>query len=306
MGKMQKILVAYDGSPHSKAALDWAMFLGVAMGAEMDVVKVFEPVVWNYLGENATAEDLAQQYTQMEQADLQMMEDLKVLCQGTCSIKVDVHVLKGHVAATLIDYARKNGFDLIVAGTKGHGLLAEILVGSVTSGLVSVSKVPVLIVKEQREAIALKKIVVAYDGSDYAKAALATAIDIGKSTGAQLVVVKVVDPLDFTLLTNMAESGAASKLGAMLAEQEEAEKRLLSGAKSAAAAQGMEISTELLPTGNIAAEIIRYAGRNNADMIVAGSLGNGILDELLTGSVTRNLISLSKIPVLVEKTKIIK
>ena len=35
MATLQKILVAYDGSPHSKTALDWAMQIGVDNGAEL-------------------------------------------------------------------------------------------------------------------------------------------------------------------------------------------------------------------------------------------------------------------------------
>ena len=48
MEKPKKILVAYDGSPHSKAALDWAIRLGKDVGAELELVKVFEPIVRQY------------------------------------------------------------------------------------------------------------------------------------------------------------------------------------------------------------------------------------------------------------------
>ena len=43
MANLKKILVAYDGSSHSKAALGWAMLLGNYDNAELDVIKVFEP-----------------------------------------------------------------------------------------------------------------------------------------------------------------------------------------------------------------------------------------------------------------------
>jgi nucleotide-binding universal stress UspA family protein len=301
MANPKKILVAYDGSPQSKVALDWAMLLGVTSGAGVEAIKVFEPTVPNYMGDFAISTDLAAQYAELEKTDRQMMEEVKKLCKDVCKMKVHVDLLKGNVASTLLDHARNNGFDLIVTGTKGHGLLAEMLVGSVTNSLVSLSKVPVLVVKEQQAPARLQKLLVAYDGSEFANAALDMAIDISKSSEAQITAVKVIDPMNFSMIYSMAESGSAMRLAAKLKELDEAEYKLLDGAKSAAALKGMEIATELLQVGNIADSIIQYSRETNADMIVAGTLGHGLLDELLIGSVTRNLISLSKLPVLVVK-----
>jgi len=302
MANLKKILVAYDGSPHSKIALDWAMLPGINNNAELAVIKVFEPIIRNYnRGDYDIDVQIAKRYAEIEKADRQMLEDVKLFCEEHRKMKVHVDVLKGHVASTLLDYAQQKWFDLIVAGTKGHGMLEEMLVGSVTNSLVSLSKAPILVVKEQQAPAKLQKIIVAYDGSDFAKAALELAIDIGKSAGAKIMAVKVIDAMNLMMISSMAESGSAMKVAAKLAELDEADKKLMDGAKSAAALKGVEIGTELLPVGNIADTIIRYAGETNADMIVAGSLGHGLLGELLMGSVTRNLISLSKVPVLVVK-----
>ena len=42
MSRMRKILVAYDGSPHSKQALNWAIDLSLLSEARVVAVKVFE------------------------------------------------------------------------------------------------------------------------------------------------------------------------------------------------------------------------------------------------------------------------
>ena len=215
MEKPKKILVAYDGSPHSKSALDWAIRLGEDVGAELELVKVFEPIVRQYTrGDYNITEKIAAQFAEMERTDRQMMEDAKHFCEGVCKLKVTVSVLKGNVTSTLLDYADKSGVDLIVTGTKGHGVLEEMLVGSVTNKLVSLSKLPILVVKDQHEATktTLNKIAVAYDGSSYCKAALALALDMAKSAKASVVAVKVIDSLEISRIYSKAESGSMTKM----------------------------------------------------------------------------------------------
>lgn len=303
MANPNKILVAYDGSPHSKVALGWAMLLGSNENAELDVIKVFEP-----LGETSTVKfdynfrgQLAERYAELEKEDRQMLEEVKVFCQKHRIAKVHVDVLKGHAASALLDYARQSESGLIVTGTKGHGVLSEMLVGSVTSSLVTLSKVPVLVVKDQPAPPKLQKILVAYDGSHFAKTALDQAIDISKRTDAKLLLVKVNDPLDFLSVYSWTEFGSATRLKEQLDEMDKSDRQLMDDAKSIANLKGIGIETEFLSGVNIADVLIRHAKETDTDMIVAGTLGHGLLGGLLLGSVTRNLVSLSKIPVLVVK-----
>ena len=48
----------------------------------------------------------------------------------------------------LMSLAKENGMELTVAGTKGHGVLEGLLMGSVTRNLVSLSPIPILVVKD--------------------------------------------------------------------------------------------------------------------------------------------------------------
>ena len=305
MATPKKILVAYDGSPHSRAALGWAMLLGSRNNAELEIIKVFEPIP-----ETHTKLDfdfsgiMAQRYAELLENDRLMLEQVQSLCEENGQIKVHADLLKGPVAATLLAYAEQKKIDLIVTGTKGHGILDEMLVGSVANSLVSLSKVPVLVVKEQQAPASLRTILVAYDGSAFAKASLELALDIGKSDDAAILAVKVAELPNYQTLFNLKESEQplAARLKAKLAEQDEADKRALQGAKVVAWFKGTEIDTKLLPNDDFADSIIRYADATKADMIVAGSVGYTVLEGLLLGSVTRKLVSLSKRPVLVVKS----
>jgi len=146
----------------------------------------------------------------------------------------------------------------------------------------------------------MKKLLVAYDGSTHSKEALDWAIDLSLLSGAQIIAVKVVEPLEVGQAYAMYEAGYAAELIEQLAERRVSDTQLLQEAVDYATQKGGSITSDLLE-GNIAATLIEYSKDKNVDMIITGTKGHGILEGLLMGSVTRNLVSLAHIPVLVVK-----
>jgi nucleotide-binding universal stress UspA family protein len=63
------------------------------------------------------------------------------------SLKTEMIVSRTSIVPAVVDYAEKNGVDLIVTGTKGRSGLTKVLLGSVASGIVTHARCPVLIVK---------------------------------------------------------------------------------------------------------------------------------------------------------------
>lgn len=84
-------------------------------------------------------------------------------------------------------------------------------------------------------------------------------------------------------------------------EQDPVNQAMIAEAQAIAVAKGMTLSVELLMGESVTATLIEYVEKNGVNMIVAGTLGHPLLDQILIGSVTRNLISVSKVPVLVVK-----
>ena len=309
MAKLQKVLVCYDGSPHSREALHWAVYFSRHSGAAVTAVKVFEPVSTRSLREaGAVLPDSFEQCEQLQKKDQQMMADIKTFAHKH-GVDITTEVLKGKIADTILDYAQTHAIDMIITGNRGLGKLKMILVGSVTRRLVSLSNVPVLVVKNcpvveftggSLIMATLRKILVAYDGSPHSKESLAWAIEMARPVKAQITVLHVREPFDWSVAFGMAETGSSAKMMAKLKEIEDAETAMMDEAKESGQKQGMDVTTLILD-GNPSQLLIEYSQKHGFDLVVAGARGHGILDMLPIGTVAYNLINVSPVPVLVVK-----
>jgi len=147
---LREILVAYDGYPQSRVALDWALEIAKHIDAHVTVVKVFEPyqVGLAYTtAESGNAPRTAAKLREMEELNEQQMKEVKEYGQKM-GVKIDTEILQGGVLETLIEYAEQHGADMIAVGAQGHGMLDRLPLGSVPHGLISLSPIPVLVVKE--------------------------------------------------------------------------------------------------------------------------------------------------------------
>ena len=151
MAWIQKILVAYDGSTQSKEALDWAIDLSLASKAQICVAKVIEAMSigeMSALYEAGSSDDLVAYIEEVKETDRKLLEEAIATIGQRKGVAITTVLLNGNIAAALIKYAKENEMNMIVAGTKGHGVLEELLMGSVTRNLVSLSPIPVLVVKD--------------------------------------------------------------------------------------------------------------------------------------------------------------
>ena len=139
-----KILVAVDGSQPSLKALQTALGLmeQLAQPATLALINVhndsFVRRHQHQFGKQAIDEYLAE----LHGADLK--EAIELL--DARGVRYDVVRGDGDLAGTIAAHAANNGFDLIVLGSRGHGGLANLVMGSVASRVLASSKVPVLVV----------------------------------------------------------------------------------------------------------------------------------------------------------------
>jgi len=134
-----------------------------------------------------------------------------------------------------------------------------------------------------------KKILLAYDGSEPAKKAFDSCLEMTKSFGAQLSVVAVIRPPEFP---EDVETEALIESGRSQYELQ------LARLKSLADAAGIELITQTR-VGHPAEQIIAAAEEWPADLIVTGHRGKGLFERWLLGSVSRLVIAYAHCAVLV-------
>jgi len=118
-----RFLIAYDGSPSSKKAVEYAVGNPLLKGLECHLLKVCE--------ESGKAE-----------AILKQAEDSLVGAGFT----VHATLQKGKpVKAIVSDYIKKNDIDLLVIGAYGHSKIRSLILGSTTTALINKSNIPVLL-----------------------------------------------------------------------------------------------------------------------------------------------------------------
>jgi nucleotide-binding universal stress UspA family protein len=135
----RKILVAVDGSRHASAALDVAVDLAPRYSASLCLLHAF-PHVSDLLG--------TPQYEHLLAARSMIGHQLLEGAQAQVgdSVPVEVQLIEGPPAPAILRVAEEDGCDLIVLGSRGHGQLAGLLLGSVSSTVAQRAHCPVLIV----------------------------------------------------------------------------------------------------------------------------------------------------------------
>ena len=135
----RKILVAVDGSRHSSRALEFADDLSRRYKAPLLLLHAF-PHVSDLLG--------TPQYERMLESRSLIGEQLLASARAQVNerTQVETQLIEGPPAPAILRVAAEEGCDLIVVGSRGHGQLAGILLGSVSSVVAQRAGCPVLIV----------------------------------------------------------------------------------------------------------------------------------------------------------------
>jgi nucleotide-binding universal stress UspA family protein len=292
-----RILLAYDGSPGSQQALALAGALAWPEGSSIRVVLVVEPTL-AALGPTGSpgafipAPELDEAVMAAQGA--QVDEAVRTLARD--GRPAEGAVLIGRPGTVLVDEATRFRADLVMAGSRGQGPIASLVLGSVSSEVIDHAPCPVLVVRGP----GITKVLFATDGSEASAAAgeLLRSWPIFEGLPIRVVSVADVDAPWHTGIapTMHARVAAAHAEDIELARAEHSQ--VLERAATTLRAAGRPVETSLR-TGDAAGEIIAAAEEAGADLVVLGSRGRTGVTRLLLGSVARNVLQGSRTSVLV-------
>ncbi|WP_145326490.1 universal stress protein [Paenibacillus xylanexedens] len=139
---MKRILVAVDGSDHAHKALEQALILAENMKqpASLLIVHVNPSISIN---EPALGVDLEARIAEEGQ---HIIEPVTSLLSGR-DVTYETQLIAGDPVNEICRVARERDCGMIVMGTAGKGMLAEMIVGSVSHGVLKHAECPVLTVK---------------------------------------------------------------------------------------------------------------------------------------------------------------
>ncbi|MGH7764502.1 MAG: universal stress protein [Candidatus Dormibacteraceae bacterium] len=140
---IKRVVVGVDGSPHSQAALKWAIRMAKGMGSQITAVYgIYVPM---YFPEPyGTPVQFDEEWRKDIRADFENKWCKPLKASG---LRYRTVMRDGRPASVIGAVADAEHADLIIVGRRGRSWVAELLFGSVSHELAVHSKRPVLLIE---------------------------------------------------------------------------------------------------------------------------------------------------------------
>jgi nucleotide-binding universal stress UspA family protein len=272
LGRMERILLATDGSEYSDGAIAVAGEMAAKCGAKLFIVSI---ALYNP-GTESLEPTLGAEAERMAMDNVEAARTR--IGHNNCETRV---FQEADPARAITEAAEKLRADIVVMGRRGRRGLARWKLGHATEKVVGLAPCPVLVVPKSSR-MWHNKILLATDGSRYGDAAAVVAGNIALMCGLPLTAISAV----------LSSHSQERRL-----EAQEALERV----RQALTEKGIRVDSRLAE-GRPEQAIVETAARENADLIVMGSHGRSGLDKILMGSVSERVLNQTDCPVLVTRS----
>lgn len=281
-------LVGIDGSPASRAALQWAVAHATRHSGRIAVVHAYD---WRHLGSRmALAGEFAA--AAREQAQAVLDAALAEVREAAPQLTVRGEAVSGHAGPVLV--AASARADLVVVGSRGHGGFASLLLGSVSQQVATHAAAPVVVVRG-RPDIKGGPVVAGADGSASAHHALGVAFEQALARGCGLVALRAYPPESLPW---------GHAMPPIMVENREERRAIEQNALLDDVAPWRDkypgVPVECVVVEGHPAEVLNGVS-STAQLLVVGMRGHGGFAGLLLGSVGLQLLHHADCPVLVAR-----
>lgn len=285
-----RILLAVDGSESADRARRFVATLPLPEGSLVRVVGVQQPFADVLALSWATVGDAPQVAETEEEAETRAHRDAIRSAERALArdgLAVEGFLLRGRPASAIVDEAVAMEADLVVVGSRGHGPIETMLLGSTAAEVVDHAPCPVLVVRGE----ALGPVALADDGSPTARAAEAVVAGWPMFAGVPVTVVAVAE-VAIPMATGFTPGLYDEVLGSYTKAVEEAraDRREEADATAARLRDAGVAADAVLLEGDPAGELVRFAGERGTGTLVLGTRGLTGLTRLVLGSTARNVL----------------
>lgn len=298
-----RILLAVDGSACSDRATDLVSTLALPEESLIRVVGAQQPhadvmsLAW------ANGVDPGVEAGFDDQADARHMREAVERAEHAVDrpgTRVEGFLLRGRAASAIVDEARGMEADVIIVGSRGHGTIATMLLGSTAAEVVDHAPCPVLVARNAN----LGPIAFADDGSTSARCAETLLAEWPIFTGQHVSVVTVAEtavPVAAAFTPGLYDQVLDSYTRSVDEVRDSVRYEANTSAGRLAIA-GL-VTDPVTLEGDPAAELVRFATERRTGTIVMGTRGRTGLARLLLGSVARNVLIHAPCSVLVTRER---
>lgn len=283
---MARILVPLDESELAEQALPWAAELARGLGADVHLIAVWtlDEHIWMRAGVDPG--DSPERISAALGGYLQRVTEAPAL-EG---LNVTFETRIGNVAEQIAEASTHSDTRAIALTSHGRGGFKRWIQGSVADELARSVAVPVLVVRPgETPSHQFRRLLVTLDGSDTSERALPVARDIANAVGAEVNLLRVVNPIAEVAWTGI---GPAPDLGQITEQFAEAARAYLEGV--AIAGEKWDVLY-----GRPLDAILQYAREHECDVIAMGTHGRGGITRLALGSTTDAVMRAADRPVLI-------
>jgi nucleotide-binding universal stress UspA family protein len=282
-----RIVVGIDGSQHSGNALEWAVGRARLGGEQLELVNSYSLTPeFNFYGfQGVASSEHVEWYVEFSEQVLEAAAArVRELAPGlSCTLTSQL----GYAAQVLA--VASEGAGAVVVGRRGLGGAASVLLGSVSNRLTIEAQCPVVVVAEA-DLPTSGPIVVGVDGSEFGTHALRYAI---AEAAVRTTSVRAVAAYDVLHQAFRADPELVARMRADVeAEAADTITRALEETDSAA------VSVDQVVVEGLPAEAI-LVHADDAQLIVVGTHGKGLVRRILLGSVSRQVLNDADRPVAV-------
>lgn len=269
------ILVATDGTEAGEVAFRAAADIAAKLSSGVHVMVVVEPLPVFASSPQLVTEPLVASPALLDAVRDRVVAQMRNLAPEGLDWHVDVEY--GRPSAEIADKARDRDAQLIVIGLMHHGVLDRILDGDTALAVVRQSHAPVLLASSNWKELPTRAVFAIDFSTQSMQAAHVGLRLLGDGATVTLAHVRPLPIVfeDVGMWEEDYETAAAKEL-AKVAEALNPPPRVR--------------LEEALLRGRPSAALLRLAESTNADLIVAGTRGAGLIQRLLVGSVATGLM----------------